>query len=197
MSLTDKDEFVIYSVSYKGDNETLPNNATLIGIFETLPADGALLDANNYLGIPINIPVTPAVVPRFNTLQDLADRIGMAITNFTGIDTTITVRYYEGSDTEPGSFIFEIQFEKDFEVPGLSFNSSVSLGDISELSVVDSLLNISGGFSLTNEFGVSNQKAAIMEGFIDDKILSALAMTSHPTDTYPSLFSVSGDFCSR
>lgn len=159
ISVTDEDKFVIYSVSHKGDNDTLPNIAALIGIFDPLPTDGGLLDAKNFLDvIPINIPVTPAIVPRFNTLQDLADRIGKAITDFTEIETTIAVSYSEGSETEPGSFLFGIEFEKNFEVD-LSFSSSVSLGDIAELSVVESLLSISGGFYLTNEFGVSTSCA--------------------------------------
>ena len=94
----------MYSVSYKDDNETIPNDAVLIGIFETL-VDGELLGSKNFQGIPINSPVTPAIVPRFNTLQDLADRIGQAITDFTHIDTTITVAYSEGSDEQAGRYV--------------------------------------------------------------------------------------------
>jgi hypothetical protein len=65
------------------------------------------------------------------------------------------VRYTGGTETEPGSFLFGIEFDKDFEVD-LSFSSSVSLGDFAEFSVVESDLSISGGFHLSNEFGVSH-----------------------------------------
>jgi len=158
-------KFALYTVSYKGDisavdnstlaNETLPNDVVMIGLFDPLDSDDQLVEARIFNDtIPINIPTTPNIVPRFNTLQELADRIGQAITDFTGIDTTIIVRYTEGTDTEPGSFLFGIEFDKDFDVD-LSFSSSVSLGDIAEFSVVESLLSISGGFHLSNEFGVS------------------------------------------
>ena len=157
--------FAIYTVSYKGDNsnstlanETLPNDVVMIGLFDSLTSDDQAFDAKIFEDvIPINIPTTPNIVPRFNTLQELADTIGEAITDFTGISTTITVRYTGGTETEPGSFLFGIEFDKDFEVD-LSFNSSVSLGDIAEFSVVESLLSISGGVHLSNEFGVSHRR---------------------------------------
>ena len=155
--------FALFTVSYKGDNsnsnlanETLPNVVVMIGLFDPLTSDDQAFDAKIFKDvIPINIPTTPNIVPRFNTLQELVDTIGEAITDFTGIDTTITVRYTGGTETEPGSFLFGIEFDKDFEVD-LSFSSSVSLGDIAEFSVVESLLSISGGFHLSNEFGVSH-----------------------------------------
>lgn len=162
--MADNSKFIMYSVSYKGDsseiadntllNDTLINDVVMIGFFDQLITDDQVFDARIYdSAIPINIPITPNVVPRFNTLQELADRIGEAITDFTGIDTTILVRYTEGTETEPGSFRFGIEFDKNFEAD-LSFNSSVSLGDIAEFSVVQSFLSVSGGFHLENEFGV-------------------------------------------
>ena len=150
IGLDEEDKFIIYTVSYKGENATDPNNATLVGLFE--PLSDAPLAASDFYGIPINEPSTPAIVPRFKTLQDLADRIGGAITEFTGVNTTIIVSYQEGT---PGSFVFGITFEKGFSSPPLSFSSSVSLGDFAQLSVVESSLSVDGGFKLSGEFGVS------------------------------------------
>ena len=153
--------FVLYSVAYKGKNTSEPNNATLMGIFEPIDEDIELAEKTTFL--PLNSFITPAIVPRFRTLQDLADRIGLAISDFTGINTAITVRYNEATETEPGSFLFGIQFEKKFE-SRLSFSTSVELGDIANISVVESLLSVSGGFKLSNEFGVSHQNDQTMLG---------------------------------
>ena len=79
----------------------------------------------------------------------------MAITDFTGVNTEITVVYSEGTETAPGMFIFGIEFQQDFGID-LSFSSTATLGDIAELSVVESSLSVAGGFSLANEFGVSS-----------------------------------------
>ena len=148
--------FVMYSVAYKGEDTSEPNSATLMGIFESIDEEGIEL-AEKTIFLPLNSFITPAIVPRFRTLQDLADRIGLAISDFTGINTAITVQYNEATETEPGSFLFGIQFEKEF-ISALSFSTSVELGDIANISVVESLLSVSGGFKLSNEFGVSHQK---------------------------------------
>lgn len=146
-----QDNVAIYSVAYKGENNTLPNDVQLLGLFEPIPTDEELSSKNSF--IPINAPITPNVVPRFNTLRDFADGIALAIEDFTGIPTGISVRYNEATDDEPGSFVFGIQFEKDFD-ESVSFRSSVELGDIASVKVVNSLLSIKGGFRLFNEFGV-------------------------------------------
>lgn len=151
MTVGPRDNFAIYSVAYKGENKTLPNNVQLLGIFEPIPTDEELSSKNSF--IPINAPITPNVVPRFNTLRDFADGIALAIEDFTGIPTAIAVRYNEATGDEPGSFVFGIQFEKNF-ASDVSFRSSVELGDIASVKVVDSLLSIRGGFRLFNEFGV-------------------------------------------
>ena len=76
------------------------------------------------------------------------------LTNVTGINTTITIVYKEGSDTDPGSFLFGIAFDKNFDPLELSFSKSLSLGNLASISVEESSFSIGGGFSLDAEFGV-------------------------------------------
>jgi len=131
------------------------NDVVLLGLFESTNEDVPELDAKSFGdAIPLNQPATPSLVPRFSTLQDLATRIADAIEDFTGIGTEIIVAYTKASDDSPGSFIFDIAFENRWDAK-LSFNSSVSLGEIAELKIEEeSFLSISGGFSLLSEFGV-------------------------------------------
>lgn len=102
----------------------------------------------------VNSPVNPPIVPAFETLQDLGDKMGQVLTDVTKINTTVTIVYQEGSDTSPGVFLLGIAFDKDFEPLVLSFSKSLSLGDLASLTVEDSSFAISGGFSLEAEFGV-------------------------------------------
>ena len=131
------------------------NDVVLLGLFNSTNEDVPELDAKSFGdAIPLNQPATPPLVPRFSTLQDLATRIADAIEDFTGIGTEIIVAYTKASDDSPGSFIFDIAFENRWDAK-LSFNSSVSLGEIAELNIEEeSFLSISGGFSLLSEFGV-------------------------------------------
>ena len=98
--------------------------------------------------------MNPPIVPAFETLQDLGDKMGQVLTDVTKINTTVTIVYQEGSDTSPGVFLLGIAFDKDFEPLVLSFSKSLSLGDLASLTVEDSSFAISGGFSLEAEFGV-------------------------------------------
>ena len=138
-------------VSYK-PGET-PNDIKLIGIFDEIPSNGDNLEINDHFGFSINAPVNPSVVPRFNTMADFTARMSQVVTDFTGINTTITAVYTPASGDSYGEFIFGIQVDKSFE-HGVSFSSSVSLGDFSTLSVEESSLVIGGSFMLANEFGV-------------------------------------------
>lgn len=138
-------------VSYK-PGET-PNDIKLIGIFDGIPSNGDNLEINDHFGFSINAPVNPSVVPRFNTMADFTARMSQVVTDFTGIDTTISAVYTPASGDSYGEFIFGIQVEKAFE-HGVSFSSSVSLGDFSTLFVNASSLVIGGSFMLANEFGV-------------------------------------------
>eukprot|EP00956_Cyclotella_meneghiniana_P043896 scaffold293011_cov142-Cyclotella_meneghiniana.AAC.1 len=79
--------------------------------------------------------------------------MSQVITNFTGVDTTITAEYTPGTDDSYGFFIFGIQVQKAFET-GVSFSTSVSLGDFSTVAVEESHLVLDGSFLLFNEFGV-------------------------------------------
>jgi hypothetical protein len=138
-------------VSYK-PGET-PNDIKLIGIFDGIPSNGDNLEINDHFGFSINAPVNPSAVPRFNTMADFTARMSQVVTDFTGIDTTISAVYTPASGDSYGEFIFGIQVEKAFE-HGVSFSSSVSLGDFSTLFVNASSLVIGGSFMLANEFGV-------------------------------------------
>ena len=140
-----------FLVSYK--TEDVPSDIKLIGLFEELPSNGDTLAVKDHFGLSINSPVYPSVIPRFNTMADLTTRMSRVITDFTGIDTTITAVYTPKTDDSYGEFIFGIQIEKAFQ-HAVSFSSSVSLGDFSTVSVEDSSLVIGGSFMLSDEFGV-------------------------------------------
>ena len=101
-----------------------------------------------------NSPSNPSIVPAFETFQDLGDKMGEVLTSATGVGTTVTIVYNEGSDSDPGSFRFGIAFEKNFDPLVLSFSKSLSLGDLATVSVQDSSFSIGGGFSVEAELGV-------------------------------------------
>ena len=129
-----------------------PNDITLIGIFDKFTNDEALYLHSHY-GITINGPSHPAIVPRFNTMTDLTERMSEVITKFTNVPTDISAMYTPATGDTYGSFMVGITVQKAFEV-GVSFSSSVSLGDFSTLSVEESSLVLDGSFLLSNEFGV-------------------------------------------
>ena len=137
-------------VPYKIDDEV--NDIKLIGLFNQT-VDGAAQGIEELFGFSINSPLHPAVLPAFNTMADLAAKMSQVITNFTGVDTTITAEYTPGTDDSYGFFIFGIQVQKAFET-GVSFSTSVSLGDFSTVAVEESHLVLDGSFLLFNEFGV-------------------------------------------
>lgn len=152
LGIDDDDYFFAYTVAFQGSDQTGASNITLFGFFDEINT-GEELGAKSEYGIPINSPVYPSIVPRFTTLQQLADAMGEAITDFTGINTTIAVSYSSGTQSAPGSFIFGIEFSKSFDT-SLEFQSSLSLGDLADLSVEDASLNVTGSFSISNEFAV-------------------------------------------
>lgn len=152
----DGNKFSLYTVSYPDAYDAMPNNITLMGIFEKPSNDGVLGGPSEYFGIPINAPVHPSIVPRFKTLQDLADRMGNVLTAVTTIDTTVTIKYSEGVAGEPGSLLFGIAFEGNVQTPpgGISFDSTLQLGDLASVKVQDASFDFIGQISVSNEFGI-------------------------------------------
>ena len=155
VGLDHDDKFFMHTVSYNDEDMTLENDITMFGLFEPYLnwSDDGPDGAKKVSTITINDPVNPAIVPRFNSLQDLADRMGQALTKVTGINTTITVAYNEGTSSEPGSFLFGIQFGKKL-YKELSFSKTLSLGDFADLTVSNSELSIGGEVTLSTEMGV-------------------------------------------
>jgi hypothetical protein len=139
------------AVPYKA-NDTDINDIKMIGIFNLL-AEGETLEAGDHYGLSINSPVHPATVPRFKTMDELNLRLSQAVTSFTGIETTITAIYKPATGDDYGAFTFGVQFLYAVEL-GVSFSSSISLGDFSVMSVEESNLAIGGSILLSNEFGV-------------------------------------------
>ena len=149
-------KFVLYTVSYYDASQTQQNDITLIGLFEAYSLwknEGAPVGPKDFFGIPINNPVYPNVVPRFRTLQDLADRMGQVLTIATSIDTTVSIKYTAG---DPGSLIFGIVFEDYMKSPpnGLSFSSDLALGDLARITVKKASFGLSGWFRVATEFGI-------------------------------------------
>ena len=78
------------------------------------------------------------------------------LSDFTGLDIEISAEY-TSKGTEPASFLIGFGLSKDLNfVDGLSFNSSLSIGDLADVFVVpgETPLSIEGGFSLETEFGI-------------------------------------------
>jgi hypothetical protein len=148
----DENKLKLFSVYSKADGSI--NDIKMMGIFEVL-RPGESVAATDYFGIPINTPQVPPVVPRFNTLSELTARMSQVVTEFTGIPTEIYAVYQSRSSSidSTGKFMFGIQVEKDFTA-GVSFDSSLSLGDFGTLAVKESGLRVDGSFSLTTEFAV-------------------------------------------
>ena len=93
------------------------------------------------------------IVPAFSTLEELADKMGEAISDFSSRNTNVTVRYSRGTSFEPPSFLFGIEFTKAITFqPELS--PALSFGDFGQLDIELSDLSLDGFFSIANEFGV-------------------------------------------
>ena len=139
-----------FLVSYKADDT--PNDVKLIGIFDSI-VEGESLEVYDHYGFAINSPIHPTVVPRFSTMEGFTERMSQVITDFTGIETTISAVYTQPTEESYGQYFFDIQVKKDF-LQDTTFEQSVSLGDLTKLSVEESSLSIGGSFLLSNEFGV-------------------------------------------
>ena len=111
------------------------------------------IDTYSFIYCAANSPVTPDLVPAFSTLNELGDKMGQAISDFTGIDTTVGITYSKGSALKPGSLVFDLGFRKSAEFKP-SFNQTISFGDFGTLGVEESYLSIGGSFSFATEFGV-------------------------------------------
>jgi hypothetical protein len=149
-------KFSLYTVAYYDADQTRPNNITLVGLFEAYSSwgnEGAPTGPKDFFSIPINDAVYPNMVPRFRTLQDLADRMGQVLTRATSINTTVPTRYTPGN---PGSLIFGIDFDIDMKTPpnGLSFSSDLALGDLASVAVEKASFDLSGRIRVAAEFGI-------------------------------------------
>lgn len=151
IELNAQNKFLLYTVAHFDANQTIPNDIKLSGLFEANNTAPAL--PSDYFGIPINAPVNPNVVPRFKTLQELADSMGQVLSDVSSTNTTVTVEYIDG---EPGSLLFGFDFGVNFQTPnnGVSFSSSLELGDLASVKVSDSRLDISGQFRVSTKFGI-------------------------------------------
>jgi hypothetical protein len=137
-------QLVLSTVAFKNESTNLINDVKLMGIFDrTLPVKGV----ENLFGIHVNSPSVPAIVPRFSTMEELTRYMSYVLGNFTKTETLITIEY------ESSTFILAIEFEKEFEA-GVSFSSTVEIGDFAELSVEQSNLSVGGSFLLGSAFAV-------------------------------------------
>eukprot|EP00957_Ditylum_brightwellii_P046598 3535116-Ditylum_brightwellii.AAC.1 len=142
------------STSYNDIDRKIRNDVTLLGIFES--------DINNikggetFRGIPINSPAVPAIVPRFKTLKNFTDRMEIVLEAATGFSATLSADYQPKTSTEPASFIIGIAFEKNFMlgVGDVSFDSTLSIGDLAAIQVQEVNLGIDGNFAFETQFGV-------------------------------------------
>jgi hypothetical protein len=149
-------KFALYTVAFYDAEQTRPNNITLVGLFEAYSSwgnEGAPTGSKDFFGIPINDAAYPNMVPRFRTLQDLADRMGQVLTRATSINTTVTTKYTPGN---PGSLIFGIDFDIDMRTPpnGLSFSSDLALGDLASVAVERASFDLSGRIRVAAELGI-------------------------------------------
>lgn len=149
IGLNAQNQFLLYTVAHFDANQTEPNDIKLIGLFEANNAAPAL--PSDYFGIPINAPVNPNVVPRFKNLQELADSMGKVLSDVSSTNTTVTIEYIDG---EPGSLLFGFDFGVNFQTPGVSFSSSLELGDLASVKVSDTELDLSGQFRISTKFGI-------------------------------------------
>jgi hypothetical protein len=137
-------ELVLSTVAFKNESTNATNDVKLIGIFNSsLPVDGV----QNTFGIQVNSPSVPAIVPRFSTMKEFTTYMSYALGNFTQTETLITIEY------ESSTFILGIEFEKAFKA-GVSFSSTVEIGDFAELSVEQSNLSVDGSFLLGSAFAI-------------------------------------------
>lgn len=152
-----EDKFTLFTVSYPDSDHKLPNNVTLIGLFDkpsALENTQSPAGQKSFFGIPINTPVYPTIVPRFRTLNDLAVRMGQVLSRITSINTTVSIKYSEGAIDEPGSLLFGIKFDAGVRTPPISLSPSLPLGDLASVKVQNASIALLGNMSVSNEFGI-------------------------------------------
>ncbi|EJK58713.1 hypothetical protein THAOC_21137, partial [Thalassiosira oceanica] len=154
------DSFFVTSVPFKDADEKVINDVKLLALFEPesdWSADGAPREELNLFGIPVNKPVTALVVPRFDTLQDLAYRMSQALTKATGHLSTVDVSYHERSATESEAYVFSLEFGSSID-PGtaISLSPGISIGDLASVQVLPEStdLNVNGNFSFLAEAAI-------------------------------------------
>ena len=169
----DQDDEVLFltTVPYRNANKTVINDIQLMGIYHKNLSD--VKGKTTILGLPINSPVLPPIVPRFRTLPDLAEKMSQVLSNVTNLEVQITASYESASVSESkvGSFLIGVDFGKaiGLELGQGTFEQNLALGDLASIGVSDSQLTIGGEATLHTEFGVileapSEEKGLIMIG---------------------------------
>ena len=154
----DQDDEVLFltTVPYRNANKTDINDIQLMGIYHKNLSD--VKGKTKIMGLPINSPVLPAIVPRFRTLADLAEKMSQVLSDVTNLDVQITASYESASESESGvgSFLIGVEFGK-----GIGLNlgqgtleQNLALGDLASIGVSESQLTIGGEASFYTEFGV-------------------------------------------
>lgn len=168
----DQDGEVLFltTVPYRNSNKTVINDIQLMGIYHENLTD--VKGKTTILGLPINSPVLPAIVPRFRTLPDLAEKMSQVLSDVTNLDVEITASYESASESDSGvgSFLIGVKFGKaiGLELGQGTLEQNLALGDLASIGVSDSQLTIGGEASFYTEFGVileaPSEKGLIMIG---------------------------------
>lgn len=110
----EQDDEVLFltTVPYRNANKTVINDIQLMGIYHKNLSD--VKGKTKIMGLPINSPVLPAIVPRFRTLPDLAEKMSQVLSDVTNLDVQITASYESASESESvvGSFLIGVEFGK-------------------------------------------------------------------------------------
>ena len=145
--VNDERKLVLLSVAYKNESAGITNDIKLLGVFQDFGDRDGVNGTEDVYGLALNSPSVPAIVARFNTMEEFTGNMSTAMTLFTNVDTEITAEYKDSS------FLLAIEFEKSFD-KSVSFNSSISLGDFAEIGVDQSSLSVSGSLYLANTIGI-------------------------------------------
>ena len=137
----EEDRVFIASVAYSNDQPGEPKDVQLMGLYEALgESEGRTLRRTSLFGLPLNQPVTPALVPRFRTFYDLATRIVEAVKR-SGYENNIVNFSYKPETSavdQPSRFDVSLFFDRDASFD-IRFDTSARVGELENIRRVVSV----------------------------------------------------------
>ena len=145
-----KEKVLVASVAYDKSNQT--KDVHLMGLYD---AKENYTGPGDLFNFPLNQPVTPGLVPRFRNFKDLSNRIQMVIESEATFfsDVSVDFAYLPELPDRPPRFEVDMGFTLAVD-KSASLEASAGLGDLVDIKIENTAVDISGSASFQTNFGV-------------------------------------------